>query len=114
MNPEKFFFDEDDKKLYHALQKAGEVFPCDLDDLLEESIEHDELPTALQDVENAVKQIMSGDNTLCNGGPTRDLFTIKPCKADSEWALAARHGVKLSEASREKISKLRKKPGEAE
>lgn len=107
MNPEEMHFDEDDKKLYLTLQKAGKVIPCDVDEVLDENEDCDELPPGLQDVDAAVKKIMTGGVF-----PRDNVISIKADKkqdapSDSEWAMAARHGAKLSEASREKIRKIR-------
>jgi hypothetical protein len=107
MSQEDIYFDEDDKKLYLALQKAGELIPCDVDEVLDDEEDCSKLPRGLQDVDAAVKKIMSGgafnsDNVIpLNSDTEQDL------SSDSEWAMAARHGAKLSDASREKIRKIR-------
>jgi hypothetical protein len=113
MNPEEFYYDEEDKKLYLALQKAGKVLPCDIEEVLDERYDDCELPEALKDVDATVEKIMSGDALSNENTIPFDKEALKNPKTDSEWAMAARHGAKLSDASREKIRKLRESKDES-
>ena len=100
MSQEDIYFDEDDKKLYLALQKAGELIPCDVDEVLDDEEDCSKLPRGLQDVDAAVKKIMSGgafnsDNVIpLNSDTEQDL------SSDSEWAMGRkRHPLRLSQQS---------------
>ena len=107
MSQEDIYFDEDDKKLYLALQKAGELIPCDVDEVLDENEDCSELPRGLQDVDAAVKRIMSGGAFSCDNVIPLHSDAKQDVPSGSEWAMAARHGAKLSDESREKIRKIR-------
>lgn len=107
MSKEDFYFNEDDKKLYLALQKAGKLIPCDVDEVLDEDEDFDELPRGLRDVDAAVKKIMTGGVFPRGNVIPLNSDARQDAPSDSEWAMAARHGAKLSEASREKIRKIR-------
>lgn len=102
MSQEELAYDPEDKKVYLALQKAGELLPCDIES--DESIADDDLPAGLRDIDSAVKKIMASGKS---GGISIQFPQASNPDPQPDLALAARHGVKLSDASLEKIRKLR-------